>query len=138
MRLPVHDVLVPKLIAAFPPLGISVDAMTEAGPAVAVFPAAHPEVGDVVVYDREDEAVIFLGHYAHAHISNFDESLDANAKTEAIATEVVEFLRGVFADEVIFYGNRRGGGWGARSRKRGLLSKFFFGERTYVWSGPLE
>jgi hypothetical protein len=134
-----RDALIPRLHAAFPAADMQFDVKTGSGPALVVFPAKHPEVGELVIYDWDDQYVVFIGNFTHLHFGDWDTDWPAAERARSAAGEVVEYLRKVFADEVVFYGNHRGGGDRPRSSKeRGFLSKAVFGERSYVWSGPLE
>ncbi len=113
--------------------------MTIVGARQVVFSAAHSEVGDLVVQDDGDEVTLFLGRFTHCHIGNYDDGLKVAEREERISDEVIRFLEEIFADQVEFWGNHRGGNSRERKPKpRSLLSKLMFGSRTYVWSGPLE
>lgn len=136
MLLPLRDALIPKLRAAFPGEAIRVGGDAEA---LVVFPAKHPEVGDVVIQDEGDELTVMLGRITRRHFGSPSPQSSVEDQAEQIATEVTEYLRQLFADQIEFYGDGNRGGARARSNKeRGLLSKLFFGSRTYVWSGPVE
>ena len=106
--------------------------------ALVIFPAKHPEVGDLVVQDDGDELTVVLGSITHRHFGSQDPQLGPNEQAQQIAAEVTEYLRGMFADEIEFYGNGSKGGARKRSDKeRGFLSKFLLGRRTFLWSGPV-
>jgi hypothetical protein len=107
------------------------------GPVV-VFAAAHPEVGDVEIYDDGDEVTVIIGKFTHEHFPSYDAALAPAEREERVAEHVVTFLEQLFADRVEIFGGVRGGGWRPRGAKpRGRISKFLFGRKTYVWSGPL-
>ena len=113
--------------------------MTIVGTRQVVFSAAHSEVGDLTVQDDGDEVTLFLGRLTHCHIGNCDNGLTEVARQERISDEVLRFLEEIFADQVEFWGNHRGGSSRQRKAKpRSFLSKLMYGSRTYVWSGPLE
>ena len=136
MSLPLRDALVPKLRAAFPTELMRVGGETEA---LAVFPAKHPEIGDLVIQDEGDEVTVIVGNITHRHFGSQSPRSSAHIQAEQIATEVTRYLHQLFADEIEFYGNGGRGGARVRSDKeRGLLSKLLLGKRTYVWSGPIE
>ncbi|MHC9539942.1 MAG: hypothetical protein AB9903_10520 [Vulcanimicrobiota bacterium] len=60
----IRDVLLPKLMDRFPGRGLR----TGAPPGlIAVFPAAHPEVGDLTIYDDGEEATVCIGTITHGH-----------------------------------------------------------------------
>lgn len=136
--LPLREALIPKLREAFPSMGIREDGPYEP---LAVVPAKHPEVGDLVLQDGGDEITVYLGRITHRHFfaQDSEASADASVQAEQIAAEVTEYLRQLLADEIEFYGNGRSGGARSRSAKRrGFLSRLLFGRRTYLWSGPIE
>ena len=136
MDLPFRDALIPRLRTAFPGMPLHVGEGSE--PLVRI-PAKHPDVGDVVILDDGDELRVSVGRLTHSHFGLDGSGLTPTERAGFIAGDVVGFLRKVFADEIEFYGNERGGGARERSRgKRGSLSKVFFGRKSYVWSGPLD
>ena len=108
------------------------------GGLLAVFPPAHPDVGAVEIHDEGDEVVVVIGRFTHEHFLAYERGLSAEQRAERIADDVVAFLEKLFADRIELFGRGRRGGWRARgSKPRGRISKFLFGRRTYVWSGPL-
>jgi hypothetical protein len=136
MHLPLRDALIPRLHAAFPDMSMNVG--SEGEPLV-TFSAKHADVGNLVIQDEGDELTVLIGDITHRHFGNYDRGLGANEKAESIASEVVEYLRKLFADEIEFFGDGLRGGARARGAKaRGMLSKLFLGAKTYVWSGPLH
>ncbi len=133
-RSPLHHALVRRLADDFADRPMRLPA---GGEVLAVFPAMHPEVGDVSILANGDELVLSLGRFTHLHFACHDKPLPPDAGAARIVAEVAEFLRELFADRIEFYGTRRSG-WRPRTgRKRGALSRLFFGRTTYVWSGPL-
>ena len=136
MTLPLRDALIPKLRTAFPSMSMRIGGEDEA---LVVFPAKHAQVGDLRIQDEGDELTVIIGDITHRHFGSALTRAHPNEQAEDIATQVTDYLRQLFADEIEFYGYGSGGGARARSRtKRGLLSRLFLGWRTYVWSGPLE
>ena len=94
------------------------------GPLV-IFPAAHPEVGDVEIHDNGADIIVSIGRLTHEHFP-----VDGD--------DVIVFLEQLFADRIELFCSGSRGGWRPRGPKpRGRISKFLFGRRTYVWSGPL-
>jgi hypothetical protein len=137
MGLPLRDALLPRLTAAFPDARFNTDGK---GEALAVVPAKHPEVGDVLICDDGDELTVYIGEITHRHFGNYDEHLSPEERAARIATAVVNFLRDFFLDQIELFANGVFvGGFRVRSnRRRGWLSRFFFGRKTYLWSGPLD
>src|SRR4051812_35246246 len=122
--------LIPRLQQRFPDRSLKVGAPPAA---VAIFAAAHPDVGDVQIFDDGSEVTLIAGKFTHGHFSYFDsKSLEEAA--ENIVQNVIDFLDQLFADQIILWGSHRGGGgWfdrdhGQASSEKGPL---------YVWSGPL-
>jgi hypothetical protein len=131
------DAIVPVLKARF--IGRPVIFGNPPGP-VATFPAAHADVGDLVIDDDGDEFTVYVGKFTHVHFSDYDESLTESARAARIVDNLVSFLDDVFADRMEFFGSHTGGG-GCRKRgaePRGMVSRLFFGAKTYVWSGPVS
>jgi len=129
----ISDFLIPKLRQRFPNHRIKVGVPPEP---CAVFPAIHPEVGDVVISDDGYELTLEAGNFTHSHFSNYDESLSETQRAECIAEDVAQFLDELFADRVILWGSHHGsGGWYPRGTEP---SRVFSGHgELYVWSGPL-
>ena len=124
--------LIPKLRTHFPAdsfrLGTAPDA-------VAVFPAIHPEFGDVEIIDDGDELTVVLGKFTHSHFNCYEDNLSETDKSQKIVTELIKFLQDVFSDQVVFYGTQGvGGGCFSKERKppENIRSK------CYVWSGPVQ
>ena len=131
------SLLLPQLRSRFPAHGLHLD---PEGAPFAIFEAAHPEVGNVEIYDDGDELTLVLGNFTHTHFSSYDEGLCEAEQGRRIADSVVDFLEELFADRVELFGTHLGtGGFRLLSDgKRGIFSKVFFGRKSYVWSGPLE
>jgi hypothetical protein len=101
--------------------------------AIAVFAAAHPDVGDLQIFDDGSEVTIIAGNFTHGHFSDFDSKSVAEAE-ENIVDSVIEFLERLFDDQVVLWGSHRGsGGWYDRKRGESNLAS----GPHYVWSGPL-
>jgi hypothetical protein len=125
------DKLIPKLLACFPGRGLR---LHQGQQPVASFPAAHPEVGDLQIYDDDDELTISVGSVTHGHFSpnNYQEPIEK--RQEEVINRVMEFLDAVFKDQVEFWSVGKMGGWNPRGQEPVLRSS---DARTYVWSGPL-
>jgi len=63
----ISAILIPMLEQRFPGRGVKSDARP--GPCM-TFPAAHPEVGDIQIYDDGDEITLLAGNFTHGHFSN--------------------------------------------------------------------
>ena len=131
------DTLIPQIQAKFSGKPFVVG--SPPGPVV-TFPAAHPDVGDLTIHDDGDEITVYLGNFTHVHFDNDDDGLGKAERSAKIIEKLMGFLDDVFADRVEFFGSHVGGG-GCRmrsSQQRGVISKLFFGAKTYVWSGPVS
>lgn len=131
------DTLIPQIKAKFSGKPFVIG--SPPGPAV-TFPAAHPDVGDLAIYDDGDEITVYLGKFTHVHFDHNDDEPSEAERSAKIVEKLIAFLDDVFADRIEFFGSHTGGG-GYRvrgSRQRGVISRFFFGAKTYVWSGPVS
>ena len=99
-----------------------------------VFPAKHPDVGDVQIFDDGPEISLFAGNFTHGHFSNYDD-ITEDEKEYAIAEDVADFLDKLFSDHVVLWGSHRGiGGWRVLEPESTRVPK----EHEYVWSGPIK
>jgi len=127
--MPLFDVLVPMLRSSFPDLAFT---GPSGQPPQITIPASHPQVGDVVLQDDENEITAFVGNFTHSHFANYDDISTAE-KERIIAEDVVTFLDELFADRIVMWGSHRGmGGWQSIDSPS-LLS---VGRKKFVWSGP--
>jgi hypothetical protein len=125
------DLLVPMLRTRFPDLAF----IGPSGqPPQLTIPASHPDVGDIVLQDDDEEITVFLGHFTHRHFSNYDE-IQTTEKEQIIAEDVVRFLEDLFADRIVMWGSHRGMGGSHPIDSHSLLS---LGRKKYVWSGPRD
>lgn len=115
----IREVLVPALEAAFPGSGMCVSAPPDA---VATFPAACAEVGDVLIYDDGDEATVVIENVTHYHSNPYDSAMSPRERAERVTQEVVEFLRALFDDRVFLWARQQGrGGGGCQGLYDGVI-----------------
>jgi hypothetical protein len=126
------DRLLPLLQKRFPNRGLRLGIPPHA---CAVFPAVHPEVGDVEIYDDGDELTLVAGNFTHSHFSkyNFDGEYSDDLKEKEIVEEVATFLNDLFSDRVVLWGSHQGGG-GWYYPHHGNTDQRH--QNEYVWSGP--
>jgi len=125
----IRDFLLPILTERFP--GRFVTAEPGVQPCV-TFPAKHPQVGDVQIYDDGDEITLIAGNFTHGHFSNYDE-IPVEEKEKIIADSVADFLDRLFSDQVVLWGSHKGsGGWQVLDG----VSSYKPRHNEYVWSGP--
>jgi hypothetical protein len=130
----IAEVLFPLLKESFPGRSLRLDF----APSVcAVFPAAHPEVGDLIISDDGNEATVTIGSITHCHFNPYDESLSPEQLAKRVSNDVIAFLRELFADRVLIWRSGRlgSGGW---QRLPAEKPAHFLSEKatTYLWSGP--
>src|SRR5262249_9607059 len=126
----ISDVLIPKLQQRYPNRHMRIGSPPAP---CAVFPAVHPEVGDIEIYDDGDELTVVAGNFTHGHFSNYEAELSTKQKAVRITDSVLSFLDDLFADQIILWGSHEGsGGW----YKKGETSEWRKGAKAYVWSGP--
>ena len=102
----------------------------------AVFPATHPDVGDIELYDDGGEVVIGVGNFTHCHFTSYDLTGSESEKAVRIANDIVSFLDDIFSERVEFWGSHSGSGGVRRRGPQGELHKATSGTSAYVWSGP--
>lgn len=117
---------------------------------VAIFPAEHPEVGDVRVMetgiDGNFVAIVAVGDILSDHFQNYDNHLETDERVARLTNEVVRFLQELFADRLLLWRSTddRNAGWRERgdaspgdvsSREPLVLDNRTY--RTCRWSGPL-
>jgi hypothetical protein len=104
--------------------------------AVAVFPAAHPSVGDLAIYDDGTEARVHIGKITHGHFGCGDGNLNQSDREKDIANGVVDFVEAVFRNQVIFFSSLdgRSGGWQVGEF---LAREKSSARRYFTWAGPL-
>ena len=129
----IADKLVPRLRQRFPDRVVT---FGSAPSPCAVFGAAHPDFGDVQIFDDGSDVTLVAGNFTHGHFSDYQSTVP-EAAAENIVNDVIDFLDRLFADRIVFWGSHRGGGgW----HSRGESDSDFPIHRTgqlYVWSGPI-
>ena len=136
----IRDILVPMLSERFPDRGLQPGSAP--GP-IAVFPAAHPEVGAASVWEGSGfGADVAVGEVAHDHFFNpYEDERDTPAAAEGIARNVLRFLEELFADRLLMWRSTDGRTKGWRERgEAGHTAPLVVDDRayyTYIWSRPL-
>jgi hypothetical protein len=109
------------------------------GNLVATFPAAHPEVGDVRVWDDGDEATVGIGDITHFHVNPYDSALSQTELEGWVAGEVVRFLHLLFEDRVLLWKGTKGGSGGSKELDSPPTSVPVDPEKQwFLWSGPIR
>ena len=136
----IREILVPMLSERFPDRGLKLGAAPEP---IALFPAAHPEVGAASVWEGSGfGADVSVGEVAHDHFFNpYEEERDTPAAAEGIARNVLRFLEELFADRLLMWRSTDGRTRGWRERgDAGHTAPLVVDDRayfTYIWSRPL-
>jgi hypothetical protein len=132
----IRDILLPKLMERFPDRGLR--AASPPDP-VATFPAAHPAVGDLSIWDDGGEAMVAVGDITHGHFNPNDGSLTPEQVAERVAADVLGFLEDLFADRILLWKSPAGGsgGWVVLGNDE-ALSLMDGDDLTFTWSGPVK
>lgn len=135
----ISDVLVPMLLERFDGRGLRLGEPPEP---IAVFPAAHPLVGEVRISDRGTSADVGVGDIAYDSFFNpYDQERGTTEAVEGIARDVIRFLDELFADRLLMWRSVDGRtrGWRERGESR-HSAPLVIDDREYqlfVWSQPL-
>jgi hypothetical protein len=138
----IGEVLLAALVERFSDRGLRVGGPPD--PA-AVFPAKHPEVGDVRIrgggIETNFNATVAIGQIIEDRFCNIDSHLKSGERAARLTRDVVRFLQALFADRLLIWRSTDGrrAGW----RERGdigyseplVLDNRIY--RRYLWSGPL-
>ena len=129
----IYEILIPALKSAFPNQEIRFSVPPNP---VAVFPAACPEVGEVQIYDDDDEATVCIEYITHYHENCYDYGLTEAERFNRITENVIEFLLDLFDDTVLLYSYDKGrSGGGCISNFDGTIPDDTPGNADlFVWS----
>jgi hypothetical protein len=136
----IRNILVTLLVDRFKDCGLRLGTPSEP---IAIFPAAHPEVGDVRISEGNGGGVdVSVGDVARDHFFNpYEEERDTGEAAEGIARNVVRFLQELFADRLLMWRSTDGRTKGWRERgDAGHTVPLVVDDRayaTYIWSRPL-
>jgi len=131
----IKDTLIPLLKATFPKLNIKYD---DTKNPIAIIPAAHPEVGDVLINDDEDEATLLIGDITRNHHNPYDEALSQDQLDHIVSMEVIAFLEALFQDKILMWKTDRGGGGCTHIEYEKNMDKIIKNNRSFLWSGPID
>jgi hypothetical protein len=128
------EAIVRKLEAGFSSLQFFVDEEKHA----IVIPPIQEGFGSIEIQDDGDELIVVVGNFTHWHPGCYTEELSNEEKTEAIAEDVVEFLRDVLNDKIILWGSHKeGGGFVYRDEQQNQASQPETCQK-WLWSRPLS
>lgn len=105
---------------------------------VASLPSPCEALGTLEISDDGDEATVYLTAATHSHFGCYDDLFSAAQKEAQISSDVITFLKALFADRVVVWCLAGGlaGGW----RVLGVgepLPKRSHVRRQFVWSREL-
>lgn len=131
----IRDVLVPTLEARFPGRSMRLGRAAEA---TIIFPAMHPGVGDVSIWDDGDEVTVAVGDITHGHFNPYDGSLTDTQVAQNVTEMVIDFLDALFTNRVVLWcsKDRRSGGWRVMDQPVTTAPLDLTGD-VFVWSRPL-
>ncbi len=98
----------------------------------AVFYSPSKEVGEIRVYEYENEVVIGLGEISRRNFEGLKAPWTLEEKEEFIE-DVLQFLEKLLAGEIEFWGTTAKGGFRSKTYKpRGFFSRLFFGKKLIL------
>jgi hypothetical protein len=128
------DLLVPELNRRFPDRGLL---MVDGEYPHLRFPAIHPEVGDIEIYDSDgDELTVWYGNFTHCHYGGNHAVTSPETIREAVDAVIAD-LDALFSDRLRMWGSHEGAG-GIEREGRGEFSHDHPDKPHYVWSGPIN
>lgn len=131
----IRNVLAPVLQKKFANKGVILHSDSNV---MATFPASHPDVGDVTVWDDENEVTVGIREITHTHFETTEGSMSPSVMAQQVTADVVHFLENLFADRILLWRS-----WSGRSASWQLVEGSIDDvprEKTgrwFVWSGPL-
>jgi len=132
----IRDLLIPAVQGVFPHLQLKIS--PSSNPIVSLS-SGSVEIGDLQIYDDEDEATVVITGITHGHFNVYDEKLNRVEKEQIITEDVISFLVALFSDRVVLYRtpSKDMGGWTIIEHGFGDI-EFVAGREYFVWSGPIE
>jgi len=129
------EAMIQKLGEEFPSLELSVNKDEH----IVSIPAKHKDVGGIDIQDDEYELTVYLGNFTHWHVGCYEKNLNEKEKANFITTEVTDFLKDLFKDEVVMWGSHeKGGGFYHKGEKPNSKSWLGAQHQEFVWSGSLD
>jgi hypothetical protein len=106
-------------------------------------PAAHAEVGDLLVTFDDGEITVFVGNFTHRHFTPHDGSTTYAASTiEDCVRDAIEYVCGILNDQWVLWAYPGGAGGSYRIGAEGDPTQDAPPPDDevvrYVWSGPYD
>lgn len=132
----IRELLIPAVNDVFPHLQFRIS--PSSNPIISLS-SGSIEIGDLQIYDDEDEATIVITGITHGHFSVYDEKLNREEKEQIITEDVISFLVTLFSDRVVLYRtpSRDLGGWTVIEHGFADI-EFVSGREYFVWSGAIR
>ena len=125
------EVMIEKLKLDFPSLKFTVGESESS----IIIPPKNAEVGSVYIEEYLEELLVGIGSFTHWHVGCYNSGLSEVEKANEIATSVSEFLANLFEDKVVFWKNKKNGGFYRLGEKTNSRSWFGKQHKEWVWSG---
>lgn len=132
----IRDKLIPALQQRYSDDGVQMGSGLKPDP-VAVFPAKHPSVGELTIWDDGEEATVNIGEITHGHFNLYNPDLNQDQIDEGVSSQILDFLEDMFADKYLLWKSRdgRSGGWQHLDHIDMPLERQTDAD-YFVWSGP--
>jgi hypothetical protein len=104
---------------------------------VIIIPAQHPAVGNISIWDDADEVTLEIGDITHGHFGVYNTP-GAEELAQAVTEQVIAFLDTLFADRVLLWKARSGGGagWHVLDAAHAFTYQLAASLQCFLWSGP--
>ncbi len=131
----IRSILLPALQQKFPDRGMRVGELPHH---IAIFPAMHPEVGDVIIWDDGREAIVDVRNITHGHFACYDPGVSDEEALRQVTEAVIDFLDALFADQMLLFRVPGGGGGWRSPGYEAVLGELLPEAEVFVWSGPVS
>ena len=83
--------------------GVEAWAYDDGPPPCLTYPAAHPDVGPLLIYDDGDELTVCLDQKHHSHIATYNYLQEPESeRLNLVASEAADFVNDIFSGCVLF------------------------------------
>ncbi len=105
---------------------------------IAIFPAVHPSVGNVTIFDDGDEATVFIEKIFHFHSNPYDDSLSERQRNRWIVEDIMPWLEAFFDNKMLLWRTPRGSAGSELLSDAPVEDWMESGKEYFVWTGPIE
>lgn len=103
---------------------------------IAIIAAKHPDVGDLVIEQMDDELVVSVESISHGHFACYEDSLPIDDQESEIVSNVIDFIELLLDEKILLFTSSWGGGW-VDCESEIDVTKLSKRKTWYTWSGPL-